>query len=232
MQVEQRWTPNRWPGAITQRRYRVVHTTEGTSSLSWILNPDSQVSYGLLVPRVGPKVYALGDRSVDAFWHAGAVCEPIVTTLYDGSNPNRQSDGVAFEGFARDPLSPFQLEVWREINRDDPLPWCGHYALAGCNRSDPGLANMAVLAAEIAEGGDLIMQPDERQALFDLVALNHEQKNTLNAIAKHIGVPTPFVAPARGAAARESDQRGEWEGPGAEPLTPAARKARASRTKR
>jgi N-acetyl-anhydromuramyl-L-alanine amidase AmpD len=213
MQIEQHWTPNRWPGALIERRYRVVHTTQGTSSLGWIKNPASGVSYGLLVPRDGPKVYALGDRAVDAFWHAGAVCDPITTLLYDGTNPNRTSDGVAFEGFAAEPLSAFQLEVWAELQRDDPLPWCGHINLAGCNRTDPGAANMAVLAAETEVD---MLKPDERQALFDLVSLGHGQKNALEALARHLGAVAP-VAAARRSSGRERDQKGAWEGPGPEP---------------
>lgn len=203
----------------------MVHTTEGTNSLGWLLNPASEVSYTMLIPRAGPKIYRLG-REGDAHWHAGIVCDPITTALYHGVNPNRESNGYALEGFARDPITAFQLETVVALIVADDKPWIGHVNLAGCNRTDPGAGNMALIAAELALGGDDMLQGDERQALFDLVTLNHEQKNTLNAIARHLGVPAMQLAAAAQSSGRESGQKGTWDGPGREPTTAGTRAAR------
>jgi hypothetical protein len=225
VQFEQHFTPNRWPGGLNWG-YDVVHTTEGTSSLSWIKNPSSQVSYTYLIPRIGPKVYVLGDPLGDAFWHAGAVCDPITTPLYDGVNPNRRSRGIAMEGKAAERATDFQIDTVVELIRSGGKPWTGHFALAGCNRSDPGAGNMALIAAELGMEVDEMLRPDERDWLFTLVQLGHEQKNALVALAKHLGATGTLGAKATMRKAppapvrfqsREKNQKGKWDGPGTEP---------------
>src|SRR6266508_978573 len=142
-----RLSPNRRPGALTQVRYCVLHTTQGTNSLGWLTNPDSMVSATWLVPQNGPDWYRLGDLN-DAMWHAGAVAEPV-TPLYDGTNPNLVAWGIEFEGFATEPLTPFQLEVARTLFGPRPeLPLIPHASLATHRpffRSDPGITNYAAI---------------------------------------------------------------------------------------
>ena len=196
-------------------RFRVVHTTQGRNSLGWLLNPVAQVSYTWYVPIEGPDIYRVVPEG-DAAWHAGAVCDPITTDLYTGENPNRYSEGVGFEGFAAEPLSPFQLGAWKQINAADPLPWCGHYNLAGCNRTDPGVGNMAALAVALVED-DMALTPEQATMLVEVHTLSHQMKNLLEMHFK-----TPVTA--RHTATRESKQRGEWDGPGSEPLTVESRR--------
>jgi hypothetical protein len=142
-----RLSPNRWPGALRQLRYCVLHTTQGTNSLGWLTNPNSQVSATWLVPPQGPDWYRLGELN-DAMWHAGFVADPK-TEHYDGTNPNIVSWGIEFEGFATQPLTPFQLEVARTLFGPRPeLPLIPHAALATSGpffRSDPGIANYAAI---------------------------------------------------------------------------------------
>ena len=140
-------SPNRWPGALSTLRYCVLHTTQGTSSLGWLTNPNSMVSATWLVPPNGPDWYRLGGLD-DAMWHAGSVSDPV-TPLYDGTNPNLVAWGIEFEGFATEPLTQFQLDVARTILGSRPeLPLVPHAALATSGpffRSDPGITNLAAI---------------------------------------------------------------------------------------
>ncbi len=142
-----RISPNRWPGALKDLKYCVVHTTQGTSSLGWLTNPSSSVSATWLVPPNGPDWYRLGDLN-DAMWHAGIVSDPV-TPLYDGTNPNLVAWGIEFEGFATEPLTAFQLDVARTLLASRPgLPLVAHAALATSGpffRSDPGVSNYAAI---------------------------------------------------------------------------------------
>jgi hypothetical protein len=143
-------SPNRWPGALRDLRYTVIHTTEGTSSLGWLRNPASQVSATLLIPREGPTYWRLGADD-DAMWHAGLVADPT-TPLYDGTNPNLEARGIELEGFAREPITAWQLNTAAAIIKAWGKPLVGHFELAtsGPNfRSDPGAANFAVLKAAV-----------------------------------------------------------------------------------
>lgn len=142
-----RLSPNRWPGALTQLRYCVLHTTQGTNSLGWLTNPDSMVSATWLVPPNGPDWYRLGELD-DAMWHAGFVSDPA-TPLYDGTNPNLEAWGIEFEGFATEPLTGFQIEVAHTLFGSRPdLPLIPHALLATSGpffRSDPGITNYAAI---------------------------------------------------------------------------------------
>lgn len=224
--IEQKLTPNRWVGALDWG-YDVIHTTEGTNSLGWLLNPDSQVSYTYLIPKSGPKIYKLVGPN-DAAWHAGAVCDPITTPLYEGVNPNRRSRGIAVEGHARDVMTPFQLGTVLDLIRKGGKPWCGHFHLAGCNRTDPGAANMSLLTAEL-EGN--MLKDDERQWLYEIWLMGHQTKNLLQSHFKTEGTIFTASSPMRFGAApeRERDQKGTWDGPGAEPLTAPHRKRKAGK---
>ena len=217
-------SPNRWIAAL-DARYRVVHTTEGANSLGWLLNPASEVSYGILIPRTGPRILRLMPEG-DAPWHAGAVCQPITTPLYDGTNPNRRAEGWAFEGFARERLSDFQLEAWKWLNATrGPKPWTGHFALAGCNRSDPGLANMAALHVALEED-TMTLTPDQARQLEEVHVLSHRIKNILE---HHFKTPLMALELEGAAAGPEREQRGEWDGQGAEPVPPEHRTAARAR---
>lgn len=142
-----RLSPNRWPAALTDVRYCVLHTTQGTNSLGWLTNPSSMVSATWLVPPSGPDWYRLGELD-DAMWHAGAVADPV-TPYYDGTNPNLVSWGIEFEGFATQPLTSFQLDVARTLLGQRPgVPLVPHAALATSGpffRSDPGITNFAAI---------------------------------------------------------------------------------------
>lgn len=147
-------TPNRWPGGLTNFRYRVDHTTEGgfSGALSWLTNPASQVSANYLVSKEGRIVQLCPLR--DAAWHAGLTWAPS-TPLFDGVNPNVESVGVEFEGTYAEPLTPAQLDASAQI--DDAIkaefkvatvPHVAHYELAtgGPNfRRDPGVGNFAAI---------------------------------------------------------------------------------------
>ena len=140
-------SPNRWPSALKDLRYCVLHTTQGTNSLGWLTNPNSMVSATWLVPPQGPDWYRLGELN-DAMWHAGVVSDPV-TPLYDGTNPNVVAWGIEFEGFATEPLTQFQLETARTLLGQRPnLPLVPHAALATSGaffRSDPGITNLAAI---------------------------------------------------------------------------------------
>lgn len=215
-------TLNRWPGALplSAVRYRVAHTSEGLSSLGWLMNQDANVSYTFYVPRVGPKAYRIVPKG-DAAWHAGITCD-VTTPLWGGGNPNRESEGIGFEGFAREPLTPFQLAAWAVIMADDK-PWCGHFELSGCRRTDPGAGNMALLVAALAEEDDDVgLLPDERQWLWEAKEVGHEAKNGIIALRRDLAavlnIPAAMTAPRR--AALERDAKGTWDGDGLEPMAP------------
>lgn len=212
-------TPNRWVGALPFVRYRVAHTSEGLNSLPWLMNPNAQVSYTFYVPRVGPKVYRVVPEG-DAAWHAGRVCQPITTPLYSGMNPNREAEGIGFEGFASEPLTDFQIEAWKVLNTV-AKPWCSHANLAGCNRTDPGAGNMALLVAALAEEDDVGLTQEERNWLWEAKETGHQAKNaaeeTLRIVRGHFKDVPPLTTPLR-ASGPEQSERGEWIGPGPAPL--------------
>jgi hypothetical protein len=149
-------SPNRWPGALANRRYAVMHTTEGTSSLGWLRNPDSMVSATLLVPRDGPDWWRLG-ADTDAMWHAGIVSDPV-TDLYDGVNPNLEAPGIELEGFATQPITLFQIQTAVGYLEPWGVPPIMHAWLATTGpyyRSDPGVDNFAAIIAALNGGGDV-----------------------------------------------------------------------------
>ena len=150
-------SPNRWPDALLHRRYAVVHTTEGTSSLGWLTNPASQVSATLLIPRDGPDWWRLG-ADVDAMWHAGLVSDPV-EPLYDGVNPNLEAPGVELEGFATQPITDFQLRTAVAALDAWAVPPVPHARLATTGpyyRSDPGVDNFARIVVALNAGGDVV----------------------------------------------------------------------------
>lgn len=148
MNIVEAISPNRWPGALPSVKYGVMHTTQGTSSLGWLRNPASQVSAQYLVPKEGPDIYRLVPDG-DAAWHAGLTYEPR-TPLFDGVNPNLRAYGVELEGFAAEPITPFQIETAVALINRYGVPFCMHADLATGGpyyRSDPGIANFAAIVA-------------------------------------------------------------------------------------
>jgi len=186
-------SPNRWPGALHDFRYWVLHTTEGTDSLGWLTNPASQVSATFLVPRNGPNYFRLGWDD-DAMWHAGFTCSPS-TPFWSGGNPNLESRGIELEGFHDEPITDFQLEVWRELHARDPQPLVGHFELARCGpyyRSDPGAENFVRLQAAIT-GGDMALSGENVKDL-----IREMLKSDEGAILVEEAIRHPILPDGRG----------------------------------
>lgn len=185
-------TPNRWPGALNDLRYRVDHDTESASLagvIAWFQNPAAYVSAQLIVDRDGA-IYQMADLR-DACWHAGITYAPS-TPLYDGTNPNLVAVGVEFIlDHYTTPLTAAQLaaspvidDLIRKTFGVSTVPHVPHSALATGGpdmRRDPGDANFAAILAAMQEGDDLFTDAD-RQLAKDIY-------DKVNALATNI----PFV---------------------------------------
>lgn len=184
-------SPNRWVGSLKDPRYYVAHTTEGTSSLGWLRNPASQVSATWLVPRDGPDWWRLGADD-DAMWHAGFTFEPS-TPLWGGGNPNLEGPGFELEGFAREPITDFQLRWWADQYRRRPMPLVGHFELATGGpyyRSDPGAENFVRLKA--AMGGLMLTAEDVKNLIREML------RSDEGAILVEEAIRHPILADGRG----------------------------------
>lgn len=236
-------SPNRWPDAL-EPRYTVLHTTEGTSSLGWLRNPDSQVSATLLVPRDGPDWWRLVNP-LDAAWHAGFVAAPR-TPLYDGVNPNLEAYGLELEGFHDQPVTDFQVRVAADFILRHGTPYCMHADLATTGpyyRSDPGLENFARISLAVT-GGNMgaPFTPEQQQAIDNRIReIVMAEDIAPFALFRALGIYTgniprtgarrvpgaPFKVPKGG-------QKGAWpKGRGPEPVAPErmAKRARKGRAK-
>lgn len=102
-------TPN-WSHTAMKKRGLVWHVSTSDSfngTLSWILNPDSNVSYLCLIGKNVGEIIIFG-RIDQKLWHAGRVYEPnarfkAIAEKGDMNgkgyvNPNLYLDGVAFAG--------------------------------------------------------------------------------------------------------------------------------------
>ena len=87
----------------------VIHTSEGSqaSTISWIMNPKSQVSYHYLIGQDG-KIYELVNPDNTA-WHAGKAQNSTWELLKKGINPNLYTLGIAFAGMAKDGPTFWQM---------------------------------------------------------------------------------------------------------------------------
>jgi hypothetical protein len=205
------------------------------------------VSATWLVPQQGPDWYRLGELN-DAMWHAGIVSNPV-TPHYDGTNPNLVAWGIEFEGFATEPLTPFQLEVARTLLGSRPdLPLVPHAALATSGpffRSDPGITNLAaILLAVKGETMSYAEIEDNVKATIRVMLMSPEGANLVEFAIRYPGgyaeklqryLDTSYTkkagatGPVTGAespfgpveAKSESGQRGDWPaGRGPEPKAP------------
>jgi N-acetyl-anhydromuramyl-L-alanine amidase AmpD len=78
----------------------VIHVGEGTfeSNLNWITNKSSGVSYHFLIREDG-KIYRIVDTNNTA-WHTGLAVNPTWKGHTIGRNPNLETIGIAFSGYA------------------------------------------------------------------------------------------------------------------------------------
>jgi N-acetylmuramoyl-L-alanine amidase len=88
----------------------VLHVTEGNfaGSLAWCLNPESKVSYHFLIKEDG-QIHQLVDTENTA-WHAGLAVKPTWKGFTSGRNPNLETIGIAFAGWAT--KGPTLAQIW------------------------------------------------------------------------------------------------------------------------
>lgn len=203
-------SPNRSIGRAGHSiRYIVVHTTEGTDSRSWLLDPAARVSAHYLVRE--DLVYRLVSES-DTAWHAGRIVGEPTTPHYTGKwediyengiligggwtvNPNRESIGIEAEGYAARVLTPRAIatlaELVREVRgRHGALPLVPHSALSPGDRSDPGAENFARLQA-VLEEDDMItreqyareIEPLVKATLLELLERDQATQEKVAAVA-------------------------------------------------
>lgn len=101
----------------------VLHVTEGKfeGSLSWCLDPKSQVSYHYIVNRNGD-IYKLVEET-DTAWSQGLVKNSKWPLLANGSNPNEYCISIAYAGFAEMGPSIEQMSVIAILVRDISARW-------------------------------------------------------------------------------------------------------------
>ncbi len=93
----------------------VIHVIEGNFSgaLSWCLDPKSEVSYHFIVKENG-EIYQLVETENTA-WHAGLAVKPTWQGHTIGRNPNLETIGIAFAGWATKGPSLAQILAIRDI---------------------------------------------------------------------------------------------------------------------
>jgi N-acetylmuramoyl-L-alanine amidase len=79
----------------------VLHVSEGhfSGSLSWLLDPKSEVSYHYLVKENGEITQLVEDK--DTAWHAGKMISANAYGAPYAPNPNFRTIGIAYAGFAQ-----------------------------------------------------------------------------------------------------------------------------------
>lgn len=135
------WSPNRGPREGHTARMIVIHGDAGTSdagTVSWCLDPASQVSYHFLVGRA--KNYELVPVT-DKAWHAGKSEWPGVT--FRGS-VNHGSIGVAFANDGKAPFLPEQIDrgakLCASLCMEHSIPVHmirGHFEVSPGRKTDP-----------------------------------------------------------------------------------------------
>lgn len=138
--------------------YTVVHTTQGSGSgaVSWFQNEASQVSAHFVILENGQVVQQVDTNAVA--WHAGRVSGVPTTPLFDPAiNPNNQSLGIEFAGYADQPLTPAQLAAIKPLfdwialthgaNAARPV---AHSELSPGDRSDPGEHNLNLIKSAVS----------------------------------------------------------------------------------
>lgn len=82
------------------RKAIILHTDLGTykGTYDWIFNGSKSVSYNYYVRKNG-EVYEWVPQHKQA-WHTGVVYQPThrAKLIFDGSNPNKMSVGICYEG--------------------------------------------------------------------------------------------------------------------------------------
>ena len=93
----------------------VIHVTEGSfdGALEWCMNPESKVSYHFIIKDNG-QIYQLVHTENTA-WHAGLAIKPTWQGHTIGRNPNLETIGIAFAGFASIGPSLAQILAIREV---------------------------------------------------------------------------------------------------------------------
>lgn len=125
----------------------VYHIMEGTllGTHSWLHNKNSGVSYHYGIGKDG-EIFQWVDED-NAAWHAGIV-ENCTWKLYNGTNPNYKTIGIACEGRSGDPFSGKMIESLIWLSKDITARWqipvtddnlIGHFKISGTRRVDcPG----------------------------------------------------------------------------------------------
>lgn len=87
----------------------VLHMTQGSSrsTISWFLNPISEVSAHYLITEDGEIIQFVKEE--DTSWHAGVVKNPKWPGLIKGVNPNLYTIGIETAL-----LTPTQIPSWRQ----------------------------------------------------------------------------------------------------------------------
>lgn len=92
-------TPNCWPDRKGESiRGIVIHCTEGTyeSAKSWIVNPQSAVSYNFIVKEDGTPVEFVAPEA--AAWANGLTVRPTWRGITPRVNPNLYTLSIAYAG--------------------------------------------------------------------------------------------------------------------------------------
>lgn len=78
----------------------VIHVTEGkfSSSTAWCLDIKSKVSYHFIIRECG-EIWQLV-KTENTAWHAGLAVKPTWAGFTSGRNPNLETIGIAYSGFA------------------------------------------------------------------------------------------------------------------------------------
>lgn len=111
MEIIKRHSPNFREGRENFKpKAFVIHVSEGKfeSSLQWCLEKISRVSYHFLIKEDG-QIYELVDPKNTA-WHAGLAVKPTWQGHTIGRNPNLETIGIAFAGFAD--KGPTAVQIW------------------------------------------------------------------------------------------------------------------------
>jgi len=116
MEIIKRQSPNFREGRENFKpKAIVIHVSDGSfsSSLDWCMRKESKVSYHFLVKEDG-QIYELVDPKNTA-WHAGLAVLPTWSGHTVGRNPNLETIGIAFAGFASKGPTYAQILAIREL---------------------------------------------------------------------------------------------------------------------
>ena len=136
------FSPNRSPREGQPIKMVVIHGDAGKTdqgTVSWIMAPESKVSYHYLVGRFG-KGYPLVPETEKA-WHAGKSRWPGVTLK---GSVNQRSIGVAFANDGEEPFKAHQVQAGAQLVADiarrhyiDRSLIRGHFEVSPGRKTDP-----------------------------------------------------------------------------------------------